>query len=291
MAKRGGKLDAAALARQARTKELNKQYRANAAKLKKLGLLSDKVNARANIKRGTRTKINSLRDVLEGRAKVVKLSPPEALLYKQSGVLRVVGRRTQERAVVPIDFPETVVKKSRGFVQTIRPLKNGQEEQIILPWRVKDLFDLVEKLQSDPDALDRLKLADEYLSFRLFEHNAGAVFEDADALRAYLDHYLSRLGSNKEAIKNLTFQRFKARPTEMFRSPFESDKPKTPYNSNTDVRNGKRAKGTYELQRDAARAKRKEKLRAAETPEQRKKRLDYQKIYQARYRQRKFEES
>lgn len=286
MATSGGKLTDAAKARQARSKALDKQYRANAAKLKKLGVLTKRVNARAKITHSTRTKINKFRDVLEGRAIPVRAPKEIREAYRDKGTLDVRG----PFVIAPKEFANQRARISRGMIQIVRPLKNGQEEYVILPWRANDLYDLVERMRDDPDALDNLKMADEYFSFRLYGHNATDAFPDTKELREHLQHYLSRLGSRNDVIKHITFQRFKGGLTEMGRNTHPSPEKQVPYNSNVDKKGRRRyIKGTYEKQRDARRAAAKAKQRANETPEERKKRLEKQRIRQAQYRQRKFE--
>lgn len=277
MATSGRKLTDAAKARQARSKALDKAYRSNAAKLKRLGVLTSKVNARAKITRGTRTKINKFRDVLEGRAIPVRASREVRASYAEKGILDVRG----PFVIAPKEFANQRARISRGMIQMRRPLKNGQEEYVILPWKSNDLYDLIERMRENPDEIDELKEPDEFFSFRLYGHNSADAFPDVEEMRTHLEHYMSRLGDSHEAVKHITFQRFRTANNTHSTNPHVGKEPVVPYNSN---RKRQGPKGTYEIQRDAARAARKARYRAAETEEQRTKRLAAQKVRQAAYR-------
>jgi hypothetical protein len=259
-------------------------FRSSVAKLKRKGIVSPRVDARSQrATRYMRAKVRKFNDVLEGRAIAVPAPRAVREQYSSKDLLETRGRFL----IAPKEFEHQRARLRKGLVQMIRPLKNGQEEYVILPWKANDLYELIDNLKRDPEAIDRLKERDEYFSFRLFGHNASDSFEDTEALIKNLEYYLPRLGSKTNVVKHITFQRFKGAVDDYGRNPREGTEPRVPYNSHPKER---RVKGSYELQRDKVRAARKAKARSLETPEQRTARLEKQKRYQSRYRQRKWED-
>lgn len=255
-----------------------RNFRSSVAKLKKKGIVSPRVDARSQAPtRYMRAKVRKFADVLEGRAIAVAAPRHIREQYTSRDLLEARGRFL----IAPKEFEHQRARLRRDMVQMIRPLKNGQEEYVILPWKANDLYELVGKLKTDPEAIDKLKEPDEYFSFRLFGHNAGDSFEDTDALIRDLEFYLPRLGAKKDVVKHITFQRFKGAVTEEGRNPNQGTEPKVKYNSNE---NRRRDRGTYEIQRDKIRAARKAKMRSLETPDQTAARLERQKKYQRQYR-------
>jgi hypothetical protein len=199
-------------ARQAQSAALNKAYRAKAAALKKAGVLSARVNARKNITRATRTKINKNVDVLEGRVAVVRAS--KEVRQKYEGVLEVRGGLL----VIPKERSKEKAKISRGMVEITRPmigvegLKFGEEREIILPFPLVTLPQVAERLKSD-ETLDGLKEPDEMFAFRLDKWASKIGFPDAAEMGEYIltnyAHIFKNDGSEK-AVKYLSFLRYKA---------------------------------------------------------------------------------
>jgi hypothetical protein len=262
-----------------------KTFRSSVAKLKRKGIVSKRVDARSQ--RTTRymvAKVKAYQDVLEGRAIAVKA--PRAVRESYSNAEREILPVRGQFVIAPKQFENQRARLKRGLVQIIRPLRNGQEEYVILPFKPIDMEDLITRMKSDP-TLDGLKEPDEYFSFRIGENNSQVPFIDASEMADYMMRYEHLFRQGKEAIKLITFQRFRTKGGEFMRNPHESAKPKIPYNSN--VEKPRRNKGSYELRRDAIRANRKAAVRAKETPTERQTRLDKQRIYQAQYRQRMFE--
>lgn len=280
MAKRSKRsVSDAAKARQAKSKELAKKYRSEAAILKEQGVLSNRVNARKNISRATRTKINKFRDVLEGKFVVVKRTkalPPKRYKqirdeYRAKGMFAEPNGLIQERGsllLVPKPYERMKAQLERsGKVRVTRHLKNGREEYVIFPYNPHDLPDLVETLQTDP-TINGLKQPDEHFSFRLNGHNARFSFTTAQQMADYMQRY------NPDNVVTLTFQRFyiDGWPANE-RNPFEGDEPKL-YSPRADPsygrygredRNARRRVSKFTRSKDAAR---KAAARKAETPEQ-----------------------
>lgn len=283
-----GKLTEAQRARQARSRALDKEYKALAAKAKRMGILSNKVNARVSIKRGTRTKLNKFRDVFEGKAIAVRAKPEIRKQYTDKEILEARG----PFLIAPKQYENARGKISRGLVEITRPLKKGTESYVILPYKPIDMRDLLEHLKNDP-TLDGLKMPTEQFSFRMYGHDASRGFVDMHELAEHVElkyaHWFKGT-TNEEAIRFITFQRFNDQGGENYRNPVRSKEPKqfnNGYKENRDPRNNRR-QGTWENIKRKKAAKKKAKQRKNETPEQRATRLAGQAKYQAQYRQRKF---
>lgn len=265
-----------------KTKPLDAQalraFRSSVAALKKKGIVSPRVDARSQAPtKYMRAKVRKFNDVLEGRAIAVKAPKQIREQYTSKGLL-------EERGAFLItgkEFSNQRARLRRGLVQVIRPLKNGQEEYLILPWKANDLIDLVEKLKDDPDALDRQMMPGEYLSFRLFGHNSTEVFGDTAELTEAMKHYLARLGTRQDVVKHITFQRYRGplRETDRgnFVNPLRGKEPLVPYNSNK-PKDKNRPKDFYDLQRDRRRAAKQKKYLASLSPAERAARLERKKI-------------
>lgn len=272
-------------ARQAKTKALNAKYRHEAAALKKAGVLSDKVNARANISRATRTKINKFRDVLEGRTTVVRAAPDvrkkyEGVLEARGPFLTIPAERKKERAQI-----------KRGVVEVSRLMEArdgvpiGEEREVILPFKLTDMPALVERLQTD-ETLDGLKRFDEFFAFRLDGWASRQPFVSAEEMGDYISRnyaHLFKPGSAKKAVKYLTFLRFKSYDAGERRPEGEhSYKLKMP-------KKGKAKTWQEERRREGA-ARRQAAYRERQTETERAKRLEEQRRRTARNTQRKFED-
>lgn len=297
MPKRGGtKPTDAARVRQARSKELNKKYRAEAALLKKKGVLSSNVNARKNISRATRTKINKFRDVIEGRAIAVPAPKNVREKYAASGILETGLLKERGRYLIaPKTFEGQKAKLRKGqLVEVTRPLKNGQETYVILPYGPTDLPALIKALQTD-ETLDGLKMPDELFSFRINGHNSRDSFVTTAEMGEYLQRYQSIIDRSIVGLEmpSLTFQRFKLKKGGQsdLRNPNNTETRIYDLNKVDGKRRRSEANGRndwYENKKRATDAERKAKQRAQETEAQRKARLDAQRIRSSQNRQRKF---
>lgn len=99
-----------------------KKFRSDVAKLKSLGLTSARVDARSQKPtRYMRKKVESFRDVLEGRAKSVHVPQSVAKEYSEA------YRRTRSRVIVPTEAGETVFydKKQKRVVATRKGYEPG----------------------------------------------------------------------------------------------------------------------------------------------------------------------
>lgn len=283
MSASGGQSKRAKAARQAKSKQLNKKYRHEAAQLKRLGILSNRVNARSNISRSTKTKINKFRGVLEGREIAVKAPKEIRQKYTEKGVLEERG----SFLIAPKQFKNQKGRIQRGLVQITRPLKVGQEEYVILPFNAADMPELVRRLKED-ESLDGLKQWNEFFSFRLEGWNAHAAFINMEELGDYIEtryQHLFKPDASQKAVKFFTFQRFRTKHNRIpEENPHESREPKTAYPRKD--RKDERYGTAYQMRMKRL-AARKRKQRANETEQERKTRLEKQRIRSARNRQAK----
>ena len=288
MASNGGKGKSKGLSGQAL-----KDFRHSVAVLKRKGLVSKRVDARSqNATRYMRQKVRDLTPVIEGNAIAVKAPKAVRQQYKDSGVLDV----KYNRVIAPKEFSNQRARLTRGMVQMVRPLKNGREEYVILPFKPTTANELLERLITDP-SLDGLKDDTEFFSFRLYGHNSNEALFTAKEMGEYLQKYRVLQGRNsRDAIKHLTFQRFRhnADQSSDEPNPNESHEPKIVHKRADDTgRNSGRRKerGTYARQLRAKNATRVAKQRASETPAKREKRLAAERIRSAQRRQWIFENS
>lgn len=204
---------------QARSRAKDIQYKKEASALKRVGVLTSKVDARKKITRATRTKINKFRDVLEGRTTVVKAPKQVREDYSEKGIFEAVGSFLK----VPINRTGTKAKLKtnklgRQYVQTIEPMRDrasglatGSWEKVVLPLRPADMQGLVEELKTNP-TIDGLKEPDEMFTFQVdgwaTEYNAVDAEELADILEKKYAH-LFKPGSSAKIIKYLALYRFR----------------------------------------------------------------------------------
>jgi hypothetical protein len=271
---------------QAKSAALKKQYRADAARLKELGVLSKQVNARKNITRGTRTKINKYRDVLEGVYLPVRASPEVRKKYE--GIVPARG----PFLMVPKEHKKERGKISRGLLEVNRTFMTpdgvpyGEEREVIMPFKLTDMPQVAEKLMED-ETLDGLKRGDEMFAFRLDGYASNRNFVDAKEMGDYINQNYQHLFSGKKSqksVKHLSFVRFRGNEFERLSEHSHTGKlSKKPGHR-------KREHKDHKARRLALIADKQARKRAKETPEQRQKRLDYQRRQSAINRQRKFEE-
>ena len=280
-------------ARRAKTAELNKRYRHEASELKRLGVLTKRVNAHKNITHATRTKINKFRDVLEGKASAVRA--PLDIRRKYEGILEARGGVL----VVPKEREKERVKIARGLVEIERPLplgpqglSYGSETEVILPFKPKDMRDLVNRLRDDP-TLDNLKQPGELFAFRLDGWASKSVFVDAREMGDYIFaryQHLFKAGSSKQALKYLAFVRYRG-PVGFGKKTIRDESGGE--NEMKMYKKGDRRNRSHPILVERKRAKdaaRKAEARRQETPEVKAQRLATQKLRSAQNRQRKFEE-
>lgn len=278
--------DARLQAIRARTKELNKKYRAEAARLKELGILTKKVNARKNITRATKTKINKFRDIIDGTAIAVKAEKSVRQKYTESRTLEERGAFL----IVPKNSKISRAKIKRGLVEVTSPmfskgLQWGEEREIILPFAPVNMHKLIERLEVDP-TLDGLKQPDEQFAFRLDGWASRRGFVDAKEMAEYIQinyaHWFLP-NSTQKVVKYLTFLRFKESGT--FRPP-AAEHHSGEVEKDQFVKRGidKNMDRLLQERRRAKETKRKARARKIESESQRKARLEYQRQYAAQQR-------
>lgn len=218
-----------------------------------------------------RAKVRKYADVLEGRAIAVKAPKSVRDKYTTSGALEARG----QYLIAQKEFENQRAKLRKGMLELRRRMKNGQEEQVILPFAITSIPDLIRQLRED-DTLNGLKNGDELFSFRIYGHNARIGFEDNIAFANHVENHYKHLFSpkaSKDAIRHLTFQRFKPDSNSTgLRNNVESGEPKTYAKgyekANAKGRSGNTQKDFYQLKKDQVKAAKKRSARAKETPEQ-----------------------
>jgi hypothetical protein len=250
--------------------------------LKKAGIVSHKINARSYLpSRYMLSKIKKNVDILTGEAVPVPAPRKVRKLYTDKGLFEQRG----SALIVPKEYANQKTRIRRGFVEIVRPLGMGEERRIILPFKATDMEAVATRLRDDP-SLGGLKEPDELFGFRLFGHNMATIgFPDSDELADYILTRYQHLFSGKngrEAVKHFVLFRFKARDSQLSEAPREGKiyhpKKRTPQSD---------WYANLKREREAARKK---KQREKETPDERKNRLDRQRIRSAQNRQRKWDD-
>lgn len=259
-----------------------REVRKEVSQLKKVGLVSKRIDARSYVP--TKYMLKKLRknaDILRGEVEAVAAPKDIRRKYVEKGLFEQRG----SVLIVPKDYHNQKAKIKRGLIEISRPLGYGEERRIILPFKATDMEALAHKLRDDP-TLDGMKEADELFGFRLFGHNMATIgFPDADELADYILTRYQHLFSGKngrEAIKHFVLFRFKSRDSQLSEPPREGKV----YHPRK-----RTAQTDWYAERKKAREKeRKKKAREKETPEQRKNRLDKQRIRSAQNRQQKWDD-
>lgn len=259
-----------------------REVRHDVSQLKKAGLVSQRIDVRSYVPtKYMLKKIRKNADVLRGEVETVKAPKDIRKKYVEKGLFEQRG----SVLVVPKEYHNQRTKIKRGLLEISRPLGYGEERRVILPFKATDMEAVANKLRDDP-TLDGLKEPDELFGFRLFGHNMATIgFPDADELADYILTRYQHLFSGKngrEAVKHFVLFRFKSRDSQLSDAP-QSGKVYHP-------RKRTSQSDWYADRKRKAAAMRKKKAREKETPEQRKIRLDKQRIRSAQNRQRKFDE-
>lgn len=161
-----------------------KSYRHNLSILKKKGLVSPKIDARSH--KPTRymlAKIKSLKNVLEGREKALKVSQKSARAYKEDPNIRIV----RNRVIVPIDTADKKTRVLKGMLATKRVLATGEREVIRLPRRL-GLLGLMQELEKP--TFDFHKNPNDKFAFEIYSNMSAQFFGTAKQMKEYLEKYL-----------------------------------------------------------------------------------------------------
>jgi len=245
--------------------------------LKKVGLVSKRVNAQSYIPtKYMLKKIERNRDVLSGD--VIAIAAPKKVRekYTSKGIFEQRG----STLIVPREYKQQKTHITRGLVEISRELKQGEEIRLILPFKATDMENVANRLLADP-TLDGMKRPDELFGFRLFGHNMNTfgfpnVQEFADYILTHYAHLFSGK-SGREGVKHFEMFRFKSNRSTMN----ESDENKRIYSPRKVNAKGRNSYDHISEQRKRRDAARKAKAREKESQEERQKRLDYQRRYQA----------
>lgn len=161
-----------------------KEYRHAVAILKRKGLISKKIDARSVTRKSFLTKaINENRDVLEGKAKVFKVTK------KQAKVLRDAGSRVvKNRVITP--HTDTI----RGYVRngeeyTVQRLSKHQSIKTKrLKVSLRDFQLFIEDEEND-EKLNKILKEGQQFGFRFYGNQSLRLFPTVQQVREYLMHY------------------------------------------------------------------------------------------------------
>ena len=264
-----------------------REYRHELALLKKQQVVAKYIDIRKQ--RPTRymlSKIRKFKDVLENKSIAVRAPKSIREKYESKGIFET--RRSF--IIVPKRHEKQKSKISRGLIMNIKPLKNGEVEEIILPYVATDLEQLAYMIEDNQSEINQMKMPTEQFGFQLYGHNSRRGFPNAntpEGLSTYILGNYQHLFDKKNVLENIILFRYKynnARPPEF--EPLHGDAKVYHIKRNDD--RDPRWRWAMDKRRERE-AQRKARQRIAETEEQRQKRLEKQKVRSARNRQRKWE--
>jgi hypothetical protein len=177
-------------------KELLKSFRKDLAKLKKFGLAGLKTNPRKQTPtKWFKAQIKKYSDVLEGKAKVVKINKKQKAKFKEANY-----RTTRNKAVVPAAQNETVRVTKEGY-NIVRHNKGGKIKTERMLMSQAELVNFLESIRNKPKY--RNLPQDKYLSFRYYGNNSTMIFQGSkkgeaiDLLMNRFEQYDSVIGAQQ----------------------------------------------------------------------------------------------
>jgi hypothetical protein len=228
-------------------------------------------------------KIEQNRDILSGEAVAVPAS--KTIRQKYTGIFEPRG----SRLIVPREYSNQKTRITRGMVELRRELRMGEEVRLVLPFRAADMETVAHKLLDDP-TLNGMKRGNELFGFRLFGHNMNTIgFPSTEELANYILRNYAHLFSGKdgrEGVKHFQLFRFRV-PRSQLREGPEDQKTYARPEAQGIQRTGK---SLCYSQAFRARRNTQAKKREKETPAERAKRIEAQRIRQRQHRQRKWED-
>ena len=186
-------------ARQVARAAADKEIRAATKRLKARGLIFPKKSLRnKKVTRYERERVEQLKAVLTGEAKVLRAKPKTVKAY--AGVHGV--RTTGKGFLVVNNEPGTVHTIRKGMISGAQPIGGGYTiERLTLPLRTDD-GNAVEKFIHSAD-LDKLKSPDEWFAFR---YAGYASLQTMPNKRAVLD-YLRRYQEDNKQLQSIVLYR------------------------------------------------------------------------------------
>lgn len=166
--------------------------------LKKKGVLSKqtKLHGGKYISRGVLKKVQELQHVARSEYRALKVSKDIARQAKAEGYQVVQGNRV----VVPAEH-DFIKRVRAGMVSGIKPVRGGFMSEVVIPFEVNNVAELIHKLEYED--VDNLKLPHEQFAFSIdqFDSEGNRVgsamsyraFPSTDAMRDYFRHYKPEL--------------------------------------------------------------------------------------------------
>jgi hypothetical protein len=260
-----------------------KSYRSEIRALKKQGIVSKKIDPRTQ--RPTKYMLSKIRrfgDVIRGDVNAVKASPDQIRQYTEKGLLEARGNFL----IVPKDSADQTARMRKGLVAKYRPLKNGQERKVILPYRATDLEQLAHQIKDNAADIDKMKEPTEQFGFQLYGHNSLAGEPDAERLAEYILRRYAHMFKRKDSLKEFVLIRFKNKTGHPLSPPLQGEKKYSP-GRKLDMRDP-RDRMIME-QRQESNRKRVQRTRMRESEAQREKRLAANRIRARQWRQKQLE--
>lgn len=174
-------------------------FRSDIAKLKRLGIVSKRTDARkVEPSRYRRGQISKFFDVLVGTKTVVKAPKTVRRKYADKGLYEERGGFL----VIPREHEKQRQKIRKGLVEITKPLANGEIQEIVLAYNSADILALANAIESDPTLADVLDGVDQY-AFSLFGHNSHIGFPNKAELVDYIKvryTHLFKGNSGRQAV-------------------------------------------------------------------------------------------
>lgn len=160
-----------------------REFRKEAAVLKKLGIISKRTDIRKlEPTRYRRSQLRRNFDFIVGTAIPVKAPKDVREKYVEKGLFKSRGRFL----VVPAEHKDMKAKIRKGVLETTVPIgPRVKMRSIILPYNAADLLDLANRIEHDPNIASELDGVDQY-AFSLFGHTSHVGFQTKADLVEYI---------------------------------------------------------------------------------------------------------
>lgn len=163
-----------------------REFRKEAAALKKMGIISKRTDIRSlEPTRYRRSQLRKNLDFLVGTAVPVRAPKEVREKYVEKGLFKSRG----SFLVVPATHKDMKAKIRKGKLETIVPIGSARMRSIILPYNAADMLDLANRIERDPNLASELDGVDQY-AFSLFGHTSQIGFLTKDDLVRHIKvHY------------------------------------------------------------------------------------------------------
>lgn len=183
-----------------------KAFRKSISALKRLGLAfsrTDTKKTRATKKK--RLKIAEFSDVLEGKAKALKINKKGAEAYKKANLpgIRVAGSGKTQRIITPIvEREKTYVRNGELYRKRLTPQGQVISRSKVLPLKItaNNIQSFIDQLRDNPNLERKLSKGKQW-SFRFFGNNSYGTFDTLELLANYFEDYPTVQLSMRESLE------------------------------------------------------------------------------------------